>query len=76
MDTIHLFKTTYKSTQTMQKYKMKKKKLEKELLPINMKELKKWLIENYGNKCKDYSDCCPICHAWKVYKMLKKILEY
>jgi hypothetical protein len=60
----------------MPKYKMKKKKLEKELLPINMKEFKKWLIENYGKKCKDYSDCCVICNAWKVYTMLKKLLEY
>ena len=55
---------------------MKKKKLEKELLPINMKEFKKWLIENYGKKCKDYSECCVICNAWKVYTMLKKLLEY
>ena len=34
---------------------------------INLKELKKWLEKNFGNRCRPFAKNCPCCEAWKLY---------
>jgi hypothetical protein len=53
------------------------KKYEKELMPpINMVELKKWVTDNYGKRCKRHCFMCPSCSAWRVIEDLEILLKY
>lgn len=50
---------------------------------VDLKQLKAWIIENYGKKCKrfhgkkckDFNPFCPCCVAWRIYEDLKEMLE-
>lgn len=40
-----------------------------------IKIIKKYIIENYGKKCSDYSVVCPTCIAHKILEDLEQIIE-
>lgn len=42
---------------------------------IDLKLFKKWLEDNYGKKCGDYSVGCIECAVWRIYEDLDNILE-
>ena len=40
---------------------------------ITMKNImKRWMIENWGKKCKDYEKECPVCKAWECFEYIFK----
>lgn len=49
---------------------------------VDLKQLKSWIIKNYGKKCKTFDPCCSCCIMWRIYgiivnnyKDLKKMLR-
>ena len=34
------------------------------------KILEKWIIKNYGKRCKDYQKGCIVCEKWKLFDKL------
>ena len=45
--------------------------------------LLEFMIENYGERCPDYEERCPVCQAWEIYDTLigklkpsKDVYEY
>ena len=42
---------------------------------VDLKQLKKWIEKNYGTKCKKFAFMCPCCEAWRIYQLLKEIIE-
>jgi len=35
------------------------------------KILYKWILINYGRRCKDYEEGCIVCKAWKMFEELR-----
>lgn len=49
-----------------------KKKTEVDLTKVlNAKEFKKWLNENIGRRCDDFTWECFICRSWRLYDDIK-----
>jgi rubrerythrin len=35
--------------------------------------VKEWMIKNWGTRCPDYEENCPLCKAWKYFDYLFEI---
>jgi rubrerythrin len=35
--------------------------------------VKEWMIKNWGNRCPDYEESCPLCKAWKYFDYIFEI---
>ena len=40
-----------------------------------LKELKKWITENYGKQCKDFNIGCYVCQVWLAYDILDQAIS-
>ncbi len=36
-----------------------------------LKTLKKWIVENYGERCEDFDIGCYDCRVWMAYDILE-----
>ena len=43
---------------------------------VNLKQLEKWIKENYGKKCEEEAIGCFCCIAWRTYSELKQVLKF
>jgi len=34
------------------------------------KEMEKWLLKNYGERCKEYEPACVVCRVWKGFDLI------
>ena len=64
-----------KTLKTKDKFMKKKLSFEKEA-GIDFKKLEKWIIKNWGKKCKDFLATCSVCQIWRIYEDLKDFLEF
>jgi len=51
---------------------MKKRTIEEidKYISKQNKSLEKWIIKNYGKRCKDYEKGCIVCEKWKLFDKL------
>ena len=43
---------------------------------IDIKEFRKWLIKNVGERCPEYNKDCFVCKSWKLYDKMKTYVEF
>lgn len=41
----------------------------------NLLELKKFIIKNYGKRCKEYNPFCTACIIWHAFDTIKEGIE-
>ena len=49
--------------------------MKKEKSGINLKQFKKFLKAEYGDKCKDFEPTCIVCVVWRLYSDLDKLVN-
>ena len=42
---------------------------------IDLNKFEKYLVQNYGKKCRVYTLGCFTCQVWEMYKKLKLFIE-
>jgi len=42
---------------------------------IDIKQFKKFLEKEVGEKCKDYSWDCFVCRGWRIYEELESYID-
>ena len=42
---------------------------------INIDKFEKYLLKNYGKKCKKYAIGCMTCQVWRMYEDLDKFIK-
>jgi len=43
---------------------------------INLKQFKKWILENVGKRCPEYGVGCFICDVYHAYDILESLMGF